>query len=332
MSSPLATTLTLLVLLGLAALTYAAWPLRYRRGEAKESDDDERTALEAEKLAALRALRELEADREAGHLLEADHAEMLERSEARAAAVLRRLDELTPRPVHPAPAVPPAGPPRALIPWSRQPAVLGGAGVAVLLFGVVLGVLVTRYTTPAPVEGPPAGLAAPGPVALGEAPGGQGAARALPPEMLQGMLQAARASLEAERYPEAIAAYKAVLKREPRNVDAITHLGVILAIAGHAEDALEAFDHALQIDADYGEALWYKASVLADAKQDDAGAIAAWERFVRVAAPGPDREQAVARIREAKARLGDARAARPGGHPGASLDGAGSQPAAPARP
>jgi len=327
MSGPLATTLTLVVFLGLAALAYAAWPLRSWRGEANEPQDDERTALEAEKIAALRALRELEADREAGHLLEADHAEMLERYEARAAAVLRRLDALQPA----APATPPAGPPPVPIPWSRQPVVLGGAGVAVLVFGVVLGILVTRYTTPAPVEGQPTAPAAPGPVALGDAPGGPGAARALPPEMLQGMLQAARSSLEAGRYPEAIAAYKAVLKREPRNVDAITHLGLILAIAGHAEDALEAFDKALQIDANYGEALWYKGSVLAEVKRDDAGAIAAWEQFVRGAASGPDREQAVARIREAKARLGSG-AARLGGHPGSSPDGVGSEPAAPARP
>jgi tetratricopeptide (TPR) repeat protein len=304
MSSSLATTLAL-ALLGLGALAYVTWPLLRRRGDALDpGGDDERIFLEAEKVAALRTIRELEADREAGHLLEADYAEMRGHYEARAASVLRRLDALPP----PARPARPGGPPPASAPWSRQPAVLGSAGIAVLVFGVVLGVLVTRYTTPAPVEGQPSESGAPGPprgpLALGDAPGGPaGAPRPLPREMLQGMLQAARASLEAGRYQEAIAAYKAILKRDPRNVDAITHLGLILALAGHAEGALEAFDRALQIDADYGEALWYKGTVLAEAKQDDAGAIAAWERFVRVSAPGPDREQAVTRIREAKARL-----------------------------
>ena len=94
-----------------------------------------------------------------------------------------------------------------------------------------------------------------------------------------------------------------------------------------------AFDHALQIDADYGEALWYKGTVLAEAKQDDAGAVAAWERFVRVSAPGPEREQAVSRIREAKARLAGSPGARPGGGPpGRRPGGPGARPAEPARP
>jgi cytochrome c-type biogenesis protein CcmH/NrfG len=94
-----------------------------------------------------------------------------------------------------------------------------------------------------------------------------------------------------------------VLKRDPQNVDAITHLGVILALAGHADAALEAFDRALAIDSSYPHALWDKARVLYELRQDYAGAIAAWERFVAVAPPGDDREQALSRIGEARARL-----------------------------
>jgi tetratricopeptide (TPR) repeat protein len=185
------------------------------------------------------------------------------------------------------------------------------SAVGLLVFGVALGVLVTRQTSPAPPtptvadESPGPGGPRPvtGPGLAGPVSGPGGPARPLPPEMLQGMLQAARASLEAGRYQEAIAAYKAILKRDPRNVDAITHLGLILALAGHADGALEAFEQALVIDGNYLEALWYKGTVLADAKHDDAGAIAAWERFSRVAEAGPGREQALTRIREAKARL-----------------------------
>ena len=44
------------------------------------------------------------------------------------------------------------------------------------------------------------------------------------------MLQAARQSLFEGRYSEAIAAYQAVLKRDERNVDAMTHLGLIVAV------------------------------------------------------------------------------------------------------
>jgi tetratricopeptide (TPR) repeat protein len=120
--------------------------------------------------------------------------------------------------------------------------------------------------------------------------------------MLEGMLKAAHASLDAGRYQEAIAAYTAVLRREPRNVDAITHLGVILALAGHHADALEAFDRALAIDPNYAHALWDKAGVQ-EASQDHAGAVSTLERFVRVAPAGPDRDRAQERLRDAKARL-----------------------------
>src|SRR4029077_20677629 len=82
----------------------------------------------------------------------------------------------------------------------------------------------------------------------------------LPPEMLRGMLQAARSSLAQGRYSEAIAAYQAVLKRDPNNVDATTHLGLLLAVGGgpeHADRALEIFDRALAIDPNYLPALLY---------------------------------------------------------------------------
>jgi tetratricopeptide (TPR) repeat protein len=136
-------------------------------------------------------------------------------------------------------------------------------------------------------------------------PDGGGAPRPLSKEMVEGMLRAAHASLDAGRYQEAIAAYTAILKRDPRNVDAITHLGVILAIADHHAEALEAFDRALAIDPDYAHALWDKAGVQ-EARQDHAGAVATLERFVRVAPAGPDRDRAQERLREARARLATA--------------------------
>jgi len=313
--SPVFAVILAALVLSVPALLYVTWPLARRRADRMAAPDEERLALDAERVAALRALRELLADREAGHLADATFDLELERHEARAAAVLRRLDALGASPRAPVggaatgiPA-PGEGGPTATAPWTRRPATLGVFALGILVFGVALGVLVTRFAAPTTdggratdgepvVSGGPPSLGDPGRVG-----GASGTARPLTPEMLRGMLQAARASLEAGRYQEAIAAYKAILKRDPVNVDAITHLGLILAMAGHAEGALEAFDRALAIDGDYLEALWYKASVLADAKRDDKAAIAVWERFSRVAAPGPEREQALLRIREARARL-----------------------------
>jgi tetratricopeptide (TPR) repeat protein len=192
--------------------------------------------------------------------------------------------------------------------WTQRPFVLTGGALGLLVFGVVLGVLVMRYLEPAP----PDPMAPVPPVAA--APGGGepgGAPRAIPPGMLQGMLQAARTSFEAGRYNEAAAAYRAILKRDPNNLDALTHFGAILAMAGHTDQGLEHLGRALSLDPNYREALWYQAGVL-EARQDYAGAIAAWEKFAAVSGPGEDRERAQAFIREARKKM----AAKPAGAEG----------------
>jgi tetratricopeptide (TPR) repeat protein len=312
--SPTVAVLGSALALGLPALVFVLWPLRGRERAGEAADpgppDDARAELLAEKAIALRTLRELDLDHAAGHLADDDHAALRARAEADAAAILRRLEALPPPAA--APPAPPVPPPA--LPWTRQPAVLGVGAFAILAFGLALGVLVTRFMTPAPPEiampgAPPLG---PGGLPLTGTGGEEGPARPLPKEMLQGMLAAAHQSLDAGRYQEAIAAYKAVLRREPKNVEAITHLGVILGLAGHADGALEAFDRALAIDPGYAHAWWDKAGVLQDHKQDYAGAAAAWERFLTLTPDGPDRAQAEGRLREARQRAaGGARPATP---------------------
>ena len=288
--------------LALPAVAFAAWPLiaRHDRGGDPVAGiaDDERVGLENEKLIALRALRELELDHTAGHVTDEDYRDLHARYEGDAVAVLRRLDALAP--AAPLPRRVPAAAPDRGTPWTRQPVALGAMGGGLLVFGVILGVLVSRYSIPAPPEpGMGGGIEAP-PIAA-PTPGG-GPPRPLSKEMLQGMLQAAHASLDAGRYQEAIAAYTAILRRDPRNVEAITHLGVILGIAGHHADALEAFNKALSIDPNYAHALWDKAGTQ-ETLEDHAGAIETLERFVRIVPAGPDHDRAQERLRTARAKL-----------------------------
>jgi tetratricopeptide (TPR) repeat protein len=312
-------TIALLTLaLAVPVALYVLWPLLARRAApAATPADDARGVLEGEKVLALQALRELAWDHQAGLLSDDDHAELTARYEARATAILRRLDALGPAPAPAPPVARPAvaAPARARLPWTQRPAVLTGGAVAVLLFGVALGALAVRHTAPDPAAGGPMGApggpTAPpgGPMAPPEPAAGGSGRGPLPKEMLEGMLRAAHQALDAGQFAEAIAAYKAVLKREPRNVEAITHLGVILAQAGHVDPALEAFDRALAIDPNYAHALWDKAHLLFEQRGDYAGAIAAWERFVAVGPAGADRDQALTRIREARARLASGPAA-----------------------
>ena len=285
------------VAVGVPALAFTLWPLVRPRGGARllALPLDEREQWLEAKGAALRALRELAFEHDAGHISDADYAELRARYETEAAAALTALDRLGAAPV----AAPSA--PRetgALARGWRHPMALAASGVALLVFGVLLGVGIVRYTEPDQMAATPPVMAPMG--APPETPA-TGAARPVSPEVMRGMLQAARGSLSEGRYSEAIAAYQAVLKRDPKNVDAMTHLGLIVAIGGHADSALETFDKALAIDPDYAPALLYRGQVLYEAKKDVPGAVSAWERFIKVAPSAEDRERVKKLIADAKA-------------------------------
>jgi len=299
------------LVLGLPAAAFAIWPLlrtRDRPARLLALPSDEREQLLEAKRVALSALRELDFEHTAGHVSDADYAALRARYEAEAAETLRALDALGP-----APAVAAPTPAAARARGWRHPAALVVAAAALLVFGVALGVGIVRYTEPEPMATAAPGsrpLASLEPPAAARPPSAANAPRGpVTPEMLQGMLQAARESLFAGRYGEAIAAYQAVLKRDPNNVDALTHMGLIAAVAARGEHgaemidrALGLFDRALKLSPDYPPALLYRGQVLYEAKKDTAGAIRSWEQFVKVMPAGDDRARVERLIAEAKAR------------------------------
>lgn len=303
------------IVVGVPAFVFVLWPLfgrDRRRRTLLALPPDRRQELTEEKRIALAAIRELEFEHAAGHVSDADFAELRARYEGEAAAVLAELDRLGP--AEPAPAhTAPAEPRRSA--W-RHPAALATAAVLLLVFGIAVGAGIVRYTEPDPMAGRPSPGSRSLAVLPGETPGMQNAPSAsnapavdpgkpLPPEMLRGMLQAARSSLAEGRYSEAIAAYQAVLRRDPKNVDATTHLGLILAVGGgpeHVDRALEIFDRALTLDPSYLPALLYRGQLLYEAKHDVAGAVRSWEKFVALAPPGEDRDRVAKMIRDAQAK------------------------------
>jgi tetratricopeptide (TPR) repeat protein len=298
------------------ALAFVLWPVLRRRdgtsGVPASSGGDRRLELLEERTAAYRALKELAFDHEAGHLSDDDYEALRARYEERAADVLAALDALPPP--TPAPAAPSAER-AARRGWTRHPATLPAAAVLLVVFGVVIGLGVTRFSQPeAPMTaavpggvmpgGPMTGVPMP-PGGPGTTPGPAGAgepARPIPPQVMAGMLNAARESLYAGRYQEAIAAYQAVLKRDPRNVDAMTHLGAIVAIGGHADVAIETFDKAIAIDPSYAPAHLYRGQVLYEVKQDYAGAVTSWERFLKLVPQGEDHDRISKLVKEARAK------------------------------
>jgi tetratricopeptide (TPR) repeat protein len=317
-----------IVVLALPALAFILWPIFKKGGDTAAGilalPNNRYDELAEEKRALYRALRELEFDHQAGHLSEDDYAELRNRYEARAARVLKALDLLdAARPKaelrETAPAASAVGQPRA---WTTNPVTLAIGAVVLLIFGLALGLGVARYTEPDRTTVPPgsrlpvpldtpgmgggqAGGREPGnpPLGVGREPGSPPLGGPIHPEMLRGMLEAARQSLFAGRYQEAIAAYQAVLKREPKNVDALTHLGLIVAIGGHSDTALESFGKALALDPNYAPAYLYRGQILYEVKQDYRGAIDAWERYLALVPQGEDHARVTRLVQEAKGRL-----------------------------
>ena len=287
--------------IALPALAIALWPLvrggAGRMPASSAAPPDRRLELAEEKDSTYRALKELAFDHEAGSLSDDDFQTLRNRYEGRAADLLTKLDALGGIPAPPA-AERATPAPRA---WTRSPAAITAGAMALLALGIALGVGVTRYSAPDPTAVPPAS-SMPGPLLPGAPGTGAASGQPISPETMARMLQAARESLTAGRYPDAIAAYQAVLKRDSKNVDAMTHLALIVAMGGHADAALETFDKALKIDPKYAPALLYKGQVLFEVKQDYAGAITAWERFVTLTPPGEDRQRVAVLIEQARSK------------------------------
>ncbi|MBI3325547.1 MAG: cytochrome c-type biogenesis protein CcmH [Nitrospinae bacterium] len=263
--------------------------------------DELHQELQAARAALYGAIKELELDYHAGRLSEDDYRALRHHDEARGVALLKRLEAAqekerkqsgvmetrTPmqRTQRPAEAKAEAVPAVARIPLR-----LAVGGALLVSFGIALGFFLSGSLSPRMEGGSitgdfltgtssPQGMPAMPGMAGGVMPGGgssteAGQKRPLSPQMLAGMLQAAHASLEQGRYGEAMAAYRAILDRDPRNVEALTHLGVILGNGGHVEEALMAFERALAIDPQAVHALFDKGTVLYELKQDYAGGVA----------------------------------------------------------
>jgi tetratricopeptide (TPR) repeat protein len=164
---------------------------------------------------------------------------------------------------------------------SRVPGILAGRPttasvvwlvVIALTIGVSAGYLASRLAGPgapasAPAEADPS---TPWRARLLQNPGD-----------IEALLALAHVDLDQLRLDEAEALYRQVLSREPKNVEAIDHLGSVMLARGQTDSALRQYDRALLIQPDYIHALWDRASLLQQEKKDYPAAIRAWENFLR---------------------------------------------------
>jgi len=295
-----------------------------------------RSPLETERVRLYAALRELEFDYQAGKLSAEDYAEMRRDHGARAAAVLAALESVRPVPapaVAPEPSPPSAGASAPVVRRRRAGRFAAGA-VFLLVFGVALAVFLSASLRPR-MEGmdlltgdfltgtgpggvsPDSGKMAqtesglPGDPAAGAMPGPvlaqiqeYRARLARNPRDIEALFGMAGLNLQRQNPKEAIDYYKRVLDIDPENPEALASIGLILGGAGYVDPALNIFERVLARNPNYPLALWSKASILYEKKQDYAGAIQAWEQLLATSALAPeDTDQVASLLIEARKRL-----------------------------
>ncbi|MBI3963106.1 MAG: tetratricopeptide repeat protein [Deinococcus sp.] len=132
------------------------------------------------------------------------------------------------------------------------------------------------------------------------------------PQDLEALLALGHRYLEHQQPARATETYQRVIDLDAQNREAWTHLGLILFWDGRSDDALRVLDQVLADSPEYPEALFFKGVVLYEARQDYAGAVAAWEAYLAVTPPGQDTSQVRGLLQEARARLVTVRGEREG--------------------
>jgi cytochrome c-type biogenesis protein CcmI len=287
--------IVIVALLALLALVLAAWPFLRRRDHQRPADAEPASDLRHELETRYEAIAELDEDLAANRLSAEDHSRLKAELERGAAALLARIEASESDRAKPAPRqtrersrkAEALTPPRS----SPKPSLLAAGAILILLLGLALGLLLPRLFTSSPSKAGPDDRQAQFERALQQHSSD-----------VKALLALGHAALDEGQGLQAVQAYKNVLDLEPKNAEALTHIGILLAQGGHVEQALAHFDKALAVQPTYSHALWDKAHILYQMKQDYRGAIATWERFLEINPSGEDADRARALIIEAKGR------------------------------
>ena len=230
--------------------------------------------LEEQRRFLLQSIRDLDREHAAGDLDEDDYRTLKDDYTARAAAVLRALDDRKADAV----AVRPRRHPN---PKLTAVVVAAVAGVA-----IVAGVLVASSSGQRVPGQPPSGA-----VAASTA----GADKDL--------ADASRL-FNQNKWADALGGYANVLKKDPSNVEALSYGSWALAQLGQVDAAQKSVDRALAANPGYPPAHLFKGLLLLDARNDAKGAIPELQAFLDADPPPPPAmaEMVQGRLQEAQAK------------------------------
>jgi tetratricopeptide (TPR) repeat protein len=100
------------------------------------------------------------------------------------------------------------------------------------------------------------------------------------PRNVQAAVSAANLLYDAQRYQEAIGFYEQAFAQKSTDINVSTDLGTALWYSGRPDEALAQYERSLAINATHAQTLFNIGIVKADGKRDYAGAIAAWEKLL----------------------------------------------------
>ena len=127
------------------------------------------------------------------------------------------------------------------------------------------------------------------------------------PKNVQAAVGAGNLLYDAQRYQEAIGFYQQAFAGNPSDINVSTDLGTALWYTGRADEALAQYDKSLALNATHAQTLFNVGIVRADGKHDPAGAIQAWETLLRTNPSYPDTSRVQSLISNARQTLGAAR-------------------------
>ena len=124
------------------------------------------------------------------------------------------------------------------------------------------------------------------------------------PKNVQAAIGAGNLLYDAQRYPEAISFYQQAFALNASDINLSTDLGTALWYAGRADESLAQYRKSLGINATHAQTLFNIGIVKADGKHDYAGAIASWEALLRTNPTYPDVIKVRSLIADSQAKLG----------------------------
>lgn len=216
--------------------------------------------LEEERDFLLASLRDLEREHAAGDLAEDDYVALRDEYTARTAAVLREMEDgpggagRRSRGPGSGPAAP-AGP----APTGRKRrSLLVTAGVIVAI-AALAGGAVAMFS--------------------GERKAGAPMTGSLPDTASAQMAQALQLETQGKA-ADALKVYDAMVKDDPKNVQALAYRGWLLKRAGFPDLAMASLDQAVAIDPSFPDAHFFRGMVLYEDRKDPAGAVTEFRAFL----------------------------------------------------